>query len=302
MPFNGTGTFTIINTFVPNTTILSAAVNQNFTDIASGLSDCLTRDGQAGMTATLGITSGNVHSPGLAFNSELGSGLYLAGTGQIGIAVTSNNAFSLQVASTAAGAGILGLSGAVVMPIGTIFDYAGSVLPTGWFFCYGQEFSRSVLPLLFAVIGTAWGSASTATAFLLPDLRGRAVYGKDDMGGTPANRITNAVSGVVGTTLGASGGAQSQTLDSTQVPATSLNINTVSLGTINTTPSFANFVQQGGAGGDNLAGGGVTHTVHDLAVTIPNFTPTGTVAGGGLAHPILNPAAIVNKIIFAGQG
>lgn len=57
MPFNGSGTFTIVNTFVPNTTILSAAVNQNFTDIATGLSDCLTRDGQAGMTATLSMGS-----------------------------------------------------------------------------------------------------------------------------------------------------------------------------------------------------------------------------------------------------
>ena len=38
MPFNGSGTFSIVNTFVPGTTILSSLVNQNYTDIATGLS------------------------------------------------------------------------------------------------------------------------------------------------------------------------------------------------------------------------------------------------------------------------
>lgn len=46
----------------------------------------------------------------------------------------------------------------------------------------------------------------------LPDGRGRGLVGKDDMGGTAANRITNAGAGIVGTTLGASGGSQTVTL------------------------------------------------------------------------------------------
>ena len=57
MPFNGSGTFTVVNTFVPNTTISSSAVNANFSDIATGLSNSLTRDGQAGMTAPLKATA-----------------------------------------------------------------------------------------------------------------------------------------------------------------------------------------------------------------------------------------------------
>src|SRR5215471_11541728 len=81
MPFNGSGTFSIVNTFVPLTTILSAAVNQNFSDIATGLSDCLTRDNQAGMTGALRLTSGSSGSPSLTFNSDILSGLYLAANG-----------------------------------------------------------------------------------------------------------------------------------------------------------------------------------------------------------------------------
>ena len=39
-------------------------------------------------------------------------------------------------------------------------------------------------------------------------MRGRAAFGKDNMGGSAANRITNANCGITGTTLGAVGGSQ----------------------------------------------------------------------------------------------
>jgi microcystin-dependent protein len=42
----------------------------------------------------------------------------------------------------------------------------------------------------------------------LPDLRGRTVVGKDDMGGTAANRVTAGISGIAGITLGATGGSE----------------------------------------------------------------------------------------------
>jgi hypothetical protein len=49
-------------------------------------------------------------------------------------------------------------------------------------------------------------------------VRGRVPAGKDDMGGSAASRITNAGSSIVGTTLGAAGGAQSTTLTAGQIP------------------------------------------------------------------------------------
>lgn len=79
MPFNGSGTFSILNTFTPNTTILSSPVNANFVDIASGLSDCLTRDGQAGMTAVLKLITGSVSAPALSFTADTNTGFYDAG-------------------------------------------------------------------------------------------------------------------------------------------------------------------------------------------------------------------------------
>jgi hypothetical protein len=57
VPFNGSNTFTVVNVFVPGTTILSSAVNTNFTDIATGLSDCVTRDAQGAVTGNLLFSS-----------------------------------------------------------------------------------------------------------------------------------------------------------------------------------------------------------------------------------------------------
>lgn len=53
MPFNGSGVFSIVNTFVPGTTIFSSAVNANFTDIATGLSTAVLKNGTQTITANL---------------------------------------------------------------------------------------------------------------------------------------------------------------------------------------------------------------------------------------------------------
>ena len=79
---------------------------------------------------------------------------------------------------------------------------------TGWLLAYGQAVSRSTYSNLYTAIGTVYGVGDGSTTFNVPDLRGRVPFGKDDMGGAPVNRITNAVSGLVATTLGATGGNQ----------------------------------------------------------------------------------------------
>lgn len=53
MPFNGAGVFAIVNTFVPGTTIFSSAVNANFTDIATGLSTAVLKNGTQTITADI---------------------------------------------------------------------------------------------------------------------------------------------------------------------------------------------------------------------------------------------------------
>jgi microcystin-dependent protein len=92
--------------------------------------------------------------------------------------------------------------------VGIVLPFAGTSAPSGWLFCFGQSLSRTgIYADLFAVIGTTYGSVD-ASSFNLPDMRGRVPVGKDDMGGSSANRITSAVCGIQGFTLGAAGGDQ----------------------------------------------------------------------------------------------
>jgi microcystin-dependent protein len=80
--------------------------------------------------------------------------------------------------------------------------------PSGWLLCYGQAVSRTTYSDLFSVIGTTFGAGDSSTTFNLPDMRGRTIFGKDNMGGSAASRLTSGVSGVDGTTIGAVGGDQ----------------------------------------------------------------------------------------------
>lgn len=128
MPFNGSGTFSIVNTFVPNTTILSSAVNQNFTDIATGLSDCLTRDNQAGMTAIFRAVSGSVSAPGITFNSDTTAGLFLSTTGVVGLVakslglIVNSSLYSATAAAVQAGGSGYAVGDTITLTGGTGFN------------------------------------------------------------------------------------------------------------------------------------------------------------------------------------
>lgn len=89
------------------------------------------------------------------------------------------------------------------------FIWSQATTKAGWLICYGQAISRITYAVLFAVIGTINGTGDGVTTFNLPDGRGRTFAGVDNMGGSAANRITNAIAGFDGTVLGASGGSQS---------------------------------------------------------------------------------------------
>jgi microcystin-dependent protein len=105
------------------------------------------------------------------------------------------------------------------MPCGTVAPYAGSAAPSGWLLCYGQAVSRTTYAGLFATLSTTYGTGDGSTTFNLPDLRGRVVAGKDDMGGTSANRLTDQSGGLNGDTLGDTGGSETHTLTETEMPS-----------------------------------------------------------------------------------
>lgn len=194
------------------------------------------------------------------------------------------------------------------IPVGGVMDYAGATAPSGWLLCYGQNVSRTTYADLFTAIGTTYGSGDGSTTFKLPDYRGRVLAGKDDMGGTSANRLTGLSGGVNGDNLGATGGLETHTLTTAQLATHSHSVDPPST-TTSSNGSHSHdlgLTNDFGDGNDALVGDGprdfTTSTgsdgAHTHTVNIAAFT-SGS-AGSGSAHNNVQPTAIANKIIYAG--
>jgi hypothetical protein len=171
-------------------------------------------------------------------------------------------------------------------PTGVYLPYALSTPPNGWLLMDGRTIgsaasgatSRASADCYDLYVGL-WASMTNTEApvtggrgasaaadwsankpIAIPDHRGRVPAGKDDMGGSAANRLTSGGSGVPGSVLGGAGGSQSHILTEAQLPSSVI-----------------------GAGGSTIARGS---TVSDLRTV-----------GSGAAHPNAQPTFVANMII-----
>lgn len=190
-----------------------------------------------------------------------------------------------------------------VIPVGGCIPYLGTTVPNNNFaFPFGQTFSRTTYATLFALVGTTFGSGDGSTTFTGPDIRGRAFFGLDNMGGTAANRITSGGSSITGTTIGATGGGETVTLTQAQLPATAMS--TILNAQVPQTTMSLNFgarsLDTGGIG-DNSRLSASSNTGIVLStptVTLPatNTTITGTL-GSGTAHQNMPPTFVCPVIM-----
>lgn len=102
MARNGSGTYSTPNSFSSGTTISSSAMNANFTDVASEITNSLPRDGQAAMTGQLQATAGSATAPGLAFSGDTNTGVFRKAADTLGfsaggteIASATSTAFTI---------------------------------------------------------------------------------------------------------------------------------------------------------------------------------------------------------------
>jgi microcystin-dependent protein len=165
----------------------------------------------------------------------------------------------------------------VFVPVGAVVAYGSSTAPKGWLSCLGQEVYRGDYPDLFAVIGTTYGAGDGSTTFRLPNLAGRAVVGQ----GSGAGLTSRA--------MGATGGAETHTLTTGEIPSHSHTSNAT-----------------GGAVGLITANGANTAIEVDASSVEPNLYAAPAALsinneGGGSAHNNMQPFAVLNYIIRYGN-
>ena len=130
MPFNGSGTFNPLLTFVANTPATAGDQNSQDSDIATGLSTCITTNGQSTPTANIpmgtfrftGLGAGSASTDSVNFGQVFGaSGVIPTGTKMLFIQTSAptgwtqdvtNNDTALRIVSGAGGTvhGSVGLS------------------------------------------------------------------------------------------------------------------------------------------------------------------------------------------------
>jgi microcystin-dependent protein len=203
------------------------------------------------------------------------------------------------------------LNHVATVPVGCIFPFAGTIVPTGYLLCDGSEVQVKDYGSLFSIIGYTYKSQSLLqgyNTFALPDLRGRFALGKDNMnnglqvpykdnsgtqvsaGGGAANRVSD----ITATTLGATSGHQSVTLSLSNLPDHKHNLSS----------GYAQYYAAGipGASTDQFAS-------NNVSLAAPSGTGQGQAianSGGlissqtGSAINIMNPYETINYIIFTG--
>lgn len=177
---------------------------------------------------------------------------------------------------------------ALGQPVGTVLDFSGATLPSGYEWPNGQSLNTTSYP------DYATGVSGSG---LTHDLRGTNTVGRDDMGGTAAGRVTTAGSGVDGVTLGARGGAEAITLDISRIP------NHAHGGVTGTDyPDHTHAYSRATSSGNQKpsSGGTAPFDTYDGPQTGGASTRHQhniTAEGGGLPHSNMPPSLIMNKIL-----
>jgi microcystin-dependent protein len=250
--------------------------SQTFASLQNGLRFAFIANHTNTGTATINVDGLGAKPLRLAGSIELAAGSVIA------------NAVYEAIYNTGVGEWVI-IQSPSAIPAGVVVPYGGSSAPSGWLLCDGSAVSRTTYAALFAVVSTTYGVGNGTTTFNVPDCTGRTIAGKE----SSETRITTAVSGFSGGTLGAAGGAQSHTLTTDEIAAHSHSVTDPGHTHANPNQSWnvSSFAGSGSNGlNPNPIAGSVTSAT--TGISIQN-------AGGGGAHRNVQPTIILNYIIRA---
>ena len=294
-PSDANGNYSLPDGYLAVTgdTILASQHNPPLEDLAGSMTQRLMASGAKPMSGPLKASDGSASAPALTFNSATSTGIYKTTNG-IGFSIGG-----VQTAELVAGGFKTG-----IIPIGALIEFSGTAAPALYVLPYGQTLSRTTYADLWALaqIEIANGSAfynngNGSTTFGIGDLRGRVAAGWDSMGGTSANRLTNADDGLNGDQIGATGGGETQVLVTANLaPYTPVGT------AVATAPNSQNFATATGTTNANISAGGSPILTNPIAGnSSATVTFTGTPQGGtSTPFGVVQPTIVVNYLLFAG--
>jgi microcystin-dependent protein len=186
-----------------------------------------------------------------------------------------------------------------LVPAGLICDFGGTVAPSGWLLCDGSSYATATYPALASAIGYNWGGSGAN--FNVPNFTRRTAVGS---GGSGTATLGNAVGNV--------GGAETHTLTDAELPATGVTVSVANaphrhtvLGNTTGGTSTVNMADSNAsafAASNSSAAQGYTdlaprNNENYIANTTVVNNASGTINGSGAAHTIMQPSAVVLKII-----
>ena len=224
--------------------------------------------------ATLKAALDNVGGPTYATDTSAGT-VELATKSEAGAGTDARTVITpatLEHRLSSFGAGV---------PMGTVLPFMFSTPPDDWILVYGQTIYRSSYPDFFTALNLSGSS------YGLPDQRGRVIAGKDNMGGSSANRLTGQSGGVNGDYLLSTGGAETHTLSTSQMPRHQHSI--LARGRWNTAPGYPM-----GHSGRTIRDAGAINVHRGPTYTANNGT---SYEGSSSYHNNVQPTIIMNMIM-----
>ena len=167
----------------------------------------------------------------------------------------------------------------LLVPTGTVLDFAGVVIPSGYLLCDGRAVSRTTYAALYAVLGIQHGAGDGSTTFQIPDLRRQVTVGS---GGAGSTALANS--------LGSYGGAES-----VQISAHSHAVTEQTRGAHEHTLPLAMDVDHGT---EEISIGGPGVDQSTTTGRAPGHTHGVSVGSGGARSiSVIQPSKVMHKII-----
>jgi len=180
MPRNASGVYSLPagNPVTPGTTIEASWANTTLEDVATELTNSLSRTGAGGMIAPFRVADGTISTPGFAFTNETNTGFYRSGSGSVFMSVLGVNTAQFSTTS-------------FLVPAGKALSVIGNATVGGTLGVTGAATFSSTVAVTGAITATGGVLGNVTAASGTSTFNNLTINGTLDMDATSAGTITN---------------------------------------------------------------------------------------------------------------